>query len=39
MMKPGQKIDFVFHRNGNARVYIVFNKKNIKTLRFNADEF
>jgi len=39
VMKPGQKIDFVFHRNGNARVYIVFNKKNVKTLRFNADEF
>ncbi|HSV96842.1 MAG TPA: PASTA domain-containing protein [Spirochaetota bacterium] len=39
MMQPGQKMDFVFHRNGNARVAIVYNKKNIKTLRFNAEEF
>ncbi len=39
MMQSGQKMDFVFHRNGNARVVIVYNKKKIKTLRFDADEF
>ncbi|MDI9425933.1 MAG: PASTA domain-containing protein [Spirochaetota bacterium] len=39
VMRPGDKMDFVFHRNGNARVYILYNKKKIKTLRFDAGEF
>ncbi len=38
VMKPGQKIDFVFHRSGNARVSIVFSKKVIKVIRINVEE-
>lgn len=34
-MKPGQKMDFVFRRNGYARVSIVRNKKSLKTIRFD----
>jgi len=38
IMKPGQKIDFVFHRSGNARVSVVFNKKVIKVIKIDVEE-
>lgn len=36
-MKAGQKIDFIFHRNGNARISIVKEKRVIKVIRINAE--
>lgn len=38
-MKPGQKIDFVFNRRGNARVSIVYNKKVQKVIRVDVENF
>ncbi|MCL1865486.1 MAG: PASTA domain-containing protein [Spirochaetes bacterium] len=36
---PGQKIQFVFQRIGNAKVYINCDKKNIRVLSINANNF
>ena len=36
---PGAKIQFVFQRAGNAKVYIDRNKKNIRVMSINVDEF
>lgn len=38
MMKPGQKISFVFHRTGDARVDILHNKKAIKVIKIDVEE-
>lgn len=38
-LKPGNTIDCVFHRTGNARVYIMCNKKQVKVLSFDFEEF
>lgn len=38
-LKPGDVIDSVFHRTGTARVYIMNNKKQIKVLTFDVEEF
>ncbi|HDP80070.1 MAG TPA: PASTA domain-containing protein [Spirochaetes bacterium] len=37
-MKPGQKIDFIFHRSGNARINITRDKRVIKVIRIKADD-
>jgi hypothetical protein len=37
-MNPGQKIDLVFYRSGNARVSIVLNKKVIKVIKIDVEE-
>lgn len=36
---PGQKIKFLFQRVGNAKVFINRDKKNIRVLSINVDEF
>ncbi|MCL1833339.1 MAG: PASTA domain-containing protein [Leptospirales bacterium] len=36
-MNPGQKIQFVFHRHGNAKIYINCDKKNIRITPINAN--
>ncbi len=36
---PGEKVDFVFYRKGNATIEIVTNGKKIKTLHLNAYRF
>ncbi len=36
---PGQKIKFLFQRVGNAKIYISRDKKNIRTLSINVNEF
>ena len=38
-MSPGQKIQFVFQRRGNAKVSINCDKKNIKVQTINANRF
>ncbi len=38
-LKPGNTIDCVFHRTGNARVYVMCNKKQVKVLSFDVEEF
>jgi len=38
-LKPGNHIDCVFNRTGNARVYIMCNKKQVKVLSFDVEEF
>jgi len=38
-MKPGQTIQFVFQRTGNARVSIMRNKKSIKVMRIDVEDF
>jgi len=34
---PGQAVNFVFHRTGNARVGIALDKRVIKVFKFNVD--
>ncbi len=36
--KSGDRMNFVFHRTGNARVKILGNKNVIKTIKFNVEE-
>lgn len=36
---PGEKIQFVFERVGNSKIYIDRNKKNIRVMSINVDEF
>jgi serine/threonine-protein kinase len=36
---PGQKIKFLFQRVGNAKIFINRDKKNIRVLSINVDEF
>lgn len=36
---PGEKIKFVFQRVGNSKIYIDRNKKNIRVMSINVDEF
>jgi beta-lactam-binding protein with PASTA domain len=38
-MKAGEKMSFVFHRTGNARVNILQDKKTMKVIKFNVEEF
>ena len=38
-LKPGNTIDCIFHRTGNARAYILYNKEQIKVLSFDVEEF
>jgi len=33
--KPGEKIEFVFHRTGNAKVTILHNNKKVKVIKIN----
>lgn len=39
MLKPGQIFQFVFQRTGNARVSIMKDKKSIKTIRIDVENF
>jgi beta-lactam-binding protein with PASTA domain len=36
---PGQKIKFLFQRVGNAKIFINRDKKNIRVMSINVDEF
>ncbi len=36
---PGQKIKFLFQRVGNAKIFINRDKKNLRVLSINVDEF
>lgn len=36
-MKPGQKMDFVFRRTGNAKLIIMCDKKKVKVIGIDAD--
>ncbi|HPJ35468.1 MAG TPA: PASTA domain-containing protein [Spirochaetota bacterium] len=36
---PGQKIRFLFHRMGNAKIYIDKDKKNLRVMSLRVDEF
>jgi beta-lactam-binding protein with PASTA domain len=36
---PGQKIQFIFNRIGNSKIYIDRNKKNIRVMSIRVDEF
>lgn len=38
-MKPGDTVRFVFHRQGNAKVSILCDKRLIKVIGINVDEF
>ena len=38
-LKPGQTMQFVFQRAGNARVSIMRNKKSVKVMRINVEDF
>jgi beta-lactam-binding protein with PASTA domain len=38
-MKPGQTIQFVFHRMGNARVLIMRDKKPMKVIPYEVQDF
>jgi beta-lactam-binding protein with PASTA domain len=38
-MKPGEKLSFVFHRAGNARVKILCDKKAVKVMKIDVEEF
>jgi beta-lactam-binding protein with PASTA domain len=38
-LSSGQKIQFVFQRRGNAKIYINCDKKNIRVISINANHF
>jgi serine/threonine-protein kinase len=38
-MKPKQTLQFVFHRSGNAKITIFRNKKSVKVMRINVEDF
>ena len=38
-MKPGNKLTFVFHRTGNAKVTLLRDKKQVKVFTVNVEEF
>jgi len=39
VMSPGQKIEFVFHRRGNAKITITCDKKQVRIMGIDVEEF
>ncbi len=37
--KPGEKLNTVFHRTGNSKIYIDRNKKNIRVMSIRVNDF
>jgi len=38
-MKPGEKISFIFHRVGSAKIFVTNNKKSIRVLSIDVEEY
>ena len=38
-LSPGQRIQFIFHRRGNAKITLSCDKKQVRVMGINVEEF